>query len=418
MFPASAYPGILVKAGGSLTSLQYGTNDTGSNMFNSSQHQQPPQTVKSEGHTNHRPNYPSFFLLIDTAVYGSGIPGTQPPWQCQPPALSPSAVERNWQHVVPLKQPAEAPSTLMTSFPSSSAPSSAASAHPSTAPWVSLSSPTMPTPTSEHSSSLNDLTIIPYDPRQSGSASSSDDRGPVTSRVVLVIVKESNKSRPPPAYQNPQVPATDSPPVAAPVDNDPVPRRGRRPVRKRASEQQLHDQQQRHQHQFHLQHPPPQRNSRTRYRHSSAATAHEIGPLRGFGAAREETSRRKSSIMSASSKGDSDSPLLKSGTHQMVCGSVSLNVRARYFATNQNSFHALKKPTQPHRAELPSQGAPMLCAQLFANVYQKCHRKSRHLGANGAQAFLFGVNPLPKSMRLLDTPDCTLQWQQRPRNNS
>lgn len=360
-------------------------------MFNSSQHQQPLQTVKSEGHINRRPNCPPLFPLIDTAVYGSGILGTQPPriahsgregpYSCaqpqassptvaetphgyyqgfsrqyQPPALSPSAVERNWQHVVPSSQPTEAPGTLMTSFPSSGA-TSAASAHPSTGLWVSPSSPTMPTPTSEHSSSsFNDLTIIPYDPRQSGSASSSDDRGPATSRAAPAIVTESNKSRPPPASQNPQVPATGSPPVAAPVDNDPLPRRGRRPVRKSASEQQLHDQQQRHQHQLNLQHPLPQRSNRARYRHSSTATAHEIGPLRGLGAAREETSRRKSSIASASSKGDSDSPLLKSGTYQMVRGSVSLNVRARYFATNQNSFLALRSQLSLTELSFPVKG--------------------------------------------------------------
>lgn len=294
--------------------------------------------------------------------YNQGFPP-----QYQPPAHQPSTVGRGgWHHVVPSSRLSSASEPLASSFTSSNAPSPATSAHPSTVPWLPPSSPTMPTPTSEHSSSsLNDLTFIHCYPHQAGSASGSDDRGPAAASGASTSVPESSRSRPlPSAYQNSQAPAKDNQPTPAPVDNDPMPRRGRRPVRKSSSEQHLHDQeQQQHQHQLHVQ---PQRSSRAR-RQNSAAIAHEGGPIRGIGPTREETSRRKASIASVSSKVDNDSPLLKSGTYQVVCGSASLNVGA----TSQliKYPHCLKQPGQSHAAELPAQGAPRLGApRLHSNV--------------------------------------------------
>ena len=342
-------------------SVQY--DDTRSTTFHSPQHRQPLHAVKSEGHITRRPHYPPLYTLLDTALQESNVPDVHPtqiaqsrgedqypnaqhhtssptvaetpydhvfPYQYHLTVQPPNAVENNWQQVVPSSQPPapEAPNTSVSSLTSSSAPSSATSIHPSTAPWLPQppSPPTVPTPTSERSSSSpHSLTFIAYQ-HPGGGAPSGGDRGP-----VVASKPENNKPRPPPsAYQNPQVSAASQTQPAAATSaavNDQIPRRGRRPVRKSASEQHLHDQQRQHQHQLHLQNPP--RSTRQKYRPSNPAPAHEIGPVRGVGAAREETSRRKSSIASASSsKGDSDSPLLKGASYQMVWESVSVNVRS------------------------------------------------------------------------------------------
>ena len=100
------------------------------------------------------------------------------------------------------------------------------------------SSPTAHMPTSDPSNSSNELTFIPYQPFLTTIVSGGDECGP--GGALTDDVPEVSRSRRSP--QGSQVPTVDNQSPPAPID--PLPRRGRRPVRGVVSEQHLQDPQQ------------------------------------------------------------------------------------------------------------------------------------------------------------------------------
>lgn len=217
-----------------------------------------------------------------------------------------------------------------------SAPTSATSTYPRGAPWAPTVSPSIPAPILERSDqSGSDLTFVPYDPSNQGSHVSGDPPGYVSpgSQGSATFAQERMRQRAGPSgARATSASIVDKPPPSPTEANDPVPRRGRRPVRKSASEQQLHDQQRQHQHQLQLTHVQPQR---TRVRRQASGTVNESGPIRGV--AREEYSRRKSSSALSASKGEVGSPLQGAGYLMVKLYFHRLHISAPALRTEQDS---------------------------------------------------------------------------------
>lgn len=230
------------------------------------------------------------------------------PHQHEESPMSLYPLDPNWQRNVPLNAGINAFQSPGVELGQPSASSSATSAYPRSAAWPVSKSTAFPETIQEQSNTpAGDMTFIPYQPPPVRSMSG-DTGSHMLAKAMPVMPQERISRRTTPLTDN-SVRATavltPSPPPTA--DHDPLPRRGRRPVRKSASEQQLHDQQRQHQHQLQLYPVQPQR-TRPRHRGSGSNATIESGPIRGVG--REEFSRRKSSsAASTSPRGGGESPL-------------------------------------------------------------------------------------------------------------
>lgn len=235
-----------------------------------------------------------------------GVPYASHQYQDSPMSSS-GLRDPQWRDRVPANMDSNSPAT---NIGTASTPTSTTSAYHRGAPWASSASPSIPPPILEQSdSSERDLRFVPYDPTYearnvSGNAPAYTN---TAGQVPLTTPQERIGQRAVPLVSRTMSASTVEKPPPSPVEpNDPLPRRGRRPVRKSASEQQLHEQQRQHQHQLQLTHIQPQR-TRARHRQASGATT-ESGPIRGIP---KEDLRRKSSSSAASigSRGDTASPL-------------------------------------------------------------------------------------------------------------